>query len=377
MGNAFWKFKYLYSLKQLSLLSVCLMLVACSQPELPKEKAPAQATKNNTIELIQQDLVAPQTGFAISKTPFSGTIRAINQSSIQAQVSATATQVTMQVGEKVKIGQVLVQLNNQDNAARLAQSHANLMSTKAQANQAELMVQRKKRLYDQGFISKVEYEQSQVDYKAQLENVKAQQANVDIAQKANQDGVIKSPISGVITKRQVELGQTVTIGQTLFEIVDPDHLEIQAKLPVEQQTALKIGHKIEYKIQGNPQDFTAQLSRISPIADQTSRQIDFYAQPEQNIPSLSIGAFIEGNILGNQQIDGFQIPLDSIQDLKTKPYVWLIRNQKVHKEAVNVLGQQPENNLAIVKGLQLGDLISRIKLSTQDVNKTAIITQVQ
>ena len=82
MGNAFWKFKYLYSLKQLSLLSVCLMLVACSQPELPKEKAPTQATNNNTIELIQQDLVAPQTGLAISKTPFSGTIRAINQSSI-------------------------------------------------------------------------------------------------------------------------------------------------------------------------------------------------------------------------------------------------------------------------------------------------------
>ena len=163
MGNAFWKFKFLYSLKQLSLLSVCLMLVACSQPELPKEKAPTQATNNNTIELIQQDLVAPQTGLVISKTPFSGTIRAINQSSIQAQVSATATQVTMQVGEKVKIGQVLVQLNNHDNAARLAQSRANLMSTKAQANQAELMVQRKKRLYDQGFISKVEYEQSQVD----------------------------------------------------------------------------------------------------------------------------------------------------------------------------------------------------------------------
>ena len=353
------------------------MLVACNQTELPKENVHKQAAENNKIELIQQDLVQIQTGSAVSKTPFSGTIRAINQSSVQAQVSATATHVSAQVGQKVQVGQMLVQLNNQDNAARLAQSHANLMSTQAQANQAKLMVQRKKRLYDQGFISKVEYEQSQVDYKAQLENVKAQQANVDIAQKANQDGMIKSPISGVITKRQVEPGQTVAMGQTLFEIVDPDHLEIQAKLPVEQQTALKIGHQIEYKIQGNSQNLSARLSRISPIADQTSRQIDFYAQPEQNIPSLSIGAFIEGNILNNQQIDGFQIPLDSIQDLKNKPYVWLIRNQKVHKEGVNVLHQQPENNLAIVKGLQSGDLISRIKLSTQDVNKTAIIMQAQ
>ena len=377
MRNAFLNFKYLYSIKPLGTLSLCFMLVACNQTELPKENVPKQAAENNKIELIQQDLVQIQTGSAVSKTPFSGTIRAINQSSVQAQVSATATHVSAQVGQKVQVGQMLVQLNNQDNAARLAQSHANLMSTQAQANQAKLMVQRKKRLYDQGFISKVEYEQSQVDYKAQLENVKAQQANVDIAQKANQDGIIKSPISGVITKRQVEPGQTVAMGQTLFEIVDPDHLEIQAKLPVEQQTALKIGHQIEYKIQGNSQNLSARLSRISPIADQTSRQIDFYAQPEQNIPSLSIGAFIEGNILNNQQIDGFQIPLDSIQDLKNKPYVWLIRNQKVHKEGVNVLHQQPENNLAIVKGLQSGDLISRIKLSTQDVNKTAIIMQAQ
>lgn len=223
--------------------------VACSQPETPKEKVPVQTTENNKIELIQQDLIMAQIGSAISKTPFSGTIRAINQSSVQTQVSATATHVTAQVGQKVQAGQVIIQLNNQDNAARLAQSRANLMSAQAQANQAQLMVQRKKRLYDQGFIAKVEYEQSQVDYKAQLENVKAQQANVDIAQKANQDGIIKSPISGVITKRQVEPGQTVAMGQTLFEIIDPDHLEIQAKLPVEQQNALKIGQKIEYTIQ--------------------------------------------------------------------------------------------------------------------------------
>jgi multidrug resistance efflux pump len=44
----------------------------------------------------------------------------------------------------------------------------------------------------------------------------------------------------VITKRQVEPGQTVSVGQTLFEIVNPDQLEIQAKLPIEQQSALKV-----------------------------------------------------------------------------------------------------------------------------------------
>ena len=195
----------------MSALCLNMFLVACD-----KNEPVQQAETPKSIEVIPQDLVAVQSGNSVQKTAFTGTIRAVNQSSIQAQVSATATSVNAQVGQTVSKGQVLVRLNNQDNAARLAQARANLASTQAQANQAHNMMQRKKRLLDQGFISKVEYEKSQVDYQAQLENVRAQQANVDIAQKADRDGTMTSPISGVITQRQVEPGQTVAIGQTLL-----------------------------------------------------------------------------------------------------------------------------------------------------------------
>ena len=380
MGNAVLKVIHTQTFKPFVILSLCILSMACSQSDSTQNQEKTSSNtpnQTNQIELIQQDLITVQQGTAIQKTPFTGTIRAINQSSIQSQVSATATRVSVQVGQKVNAGQILVQLNNQDNAARLAQSRANLMSTQAQANQAQLMVQRKKRLYDQGFISKVEYEQSQIDYKTQLENVKAQQANVDISLKANQDGAIKSPITGIITKRDVEPGQTVAIGQTLFEIVDPDHLEIQAKLPIENQSALKTGRHIEFTIQGNTQAYTALLTRMSPIADQNSRQVDFYAQPEQSIPSLSIGAFVEGNILNDQHIDGFEIPLNSIQNLSNTPYVWVIRNNKILKQSIDVLSQQQERNLAIVKGLQEKDLVSRTRLSEQDINKTAVIMKTQ
>src|SRR5690606_21128590 len=231
----------------MSALCLSLFLSGCN-----KNESTPQAESPETIELIPQDLVALKTGTSVKKSAFTGTIRAVNQSSIQAQVSATATSVNAQVGDNVAKGQVLVRLNNQDNAARLAQARANLASTQAQANQARNMMQRKKRLLDQGFISKVEYEQSQVDYQAQVENVRAQQANVDIAVKADRDGIITSPINGVITQRQVEPGQTVAIGQTLFEIVNPNQLEIQARVPSEMQSSLRLGSKIEYQIQGNP-----------------------------------------------------------------------------------------------------------------------------
>ena len=279
------------------------------------------------------------------------------------------------MGQRVSKGQVLVRLNNQDNAARLAQARANLASTQAQANQARVMMERKRRLLNQGFISKVEYEQSQVDYRAQLENVRAQQANVDIAEKADRDGTILSPINGVITQRQVEPGQTVSAGQTLFEIVNPDRLEIQAKLPSDQQSALKVGQKIEYKIQGNPAQLTATLSRVSPIADLASRQIEFFATPNESINSLSIGAFVEGNIVSSNSISGQLIPLDTIQDIQNKPYVWVIRQNKIVRVDIHVLEQRYSDNTAIVSGLQASDLVSRVKFSPQNEQQPVSISQ--
>ena len=353
------------------LLCLSLVLSACDSSE---PTPPATNAQSNSVELIAEDLTTAKAGMLSEKVAFTGTIRAVEQSSIQAQVAATATNVNAQVGDQVTQGQVLIRLNNQDNAARLAQARANLASAQAQTNQAQLMVQRKKRLLDQGFIAKVEYEQSQVDYRAQLENTRAMQANVDIAIKADQDGVIKSPINGVITKRQVEPGQTVSIGQTLFEIINPNVLEIQAKVPNDEQQLLQIGQAIEYRIQGNPETFSASVSRISPIADQANRQIEFFATPKQRINSLSIGAFVEGHLVGQSQNSGQIIPLNTIQNIETNPYVWLVRGGKIMKQNITVLQQSHNDNIAVVTGLEPNDQISRVALNDADQNKSVVIS---
>lgn len=355
---------------KLSLISLSLILAACNQQEVPK----TTASEPKKIRLIPQDLIPVKEGSLAAQTAFTGTIRAVQQSSIQAQVSATATAVTANVGQKVQKGQVLVRLNNQDNAARLAQAQANLASAQAQAELARNLMNRKQRLLNQGFIARVEFEQSQVDYKGQLESVRAQQANVDIAKKADRDGIITSPISGVITKRQVEPGQTVSVGQTLFEIVNPDQLEIQAKLPIEQQSALKVGSSIQYQIQGNSKQLHAILTRISPVADQDSRQIEFFASPKEAIDSLSIGAFINGIILHNDSNQGQTIPLDSIQNLQHDPFVWVIRNQTIQKVKIRVVEQRYNENIALVQGLQSTDQVSRIQFEDSDINKKVTLT---
>lgn len=343
------------------------LLIGCSKAPESTASAPTQPT--NTIELIQADLVPVQIGRLNSAHPFTGTIQAVNQSSVQAQVSATALNIFADIGQYVNKGQTLVTLNNQDNAARLSQAQANLASAKAQADLNRSVMQRKSNLLQQGFISKLEYEQSQLEYRAQQENVKAMQANVDITQKAAQDTIIKSPISGYITQRQVEFGQTVSLGQTLFEIVDSSQVEIKANMPASEQQSISVGQKLSFNIQGNSQQHHATITRISPVANQVSRNIEFFAKPEQSEKSLSIGSFVNGQVQSSNELSGQMIPIKSVQSPKDKPYVWLVRDKKLLKIPVQILQLEERQEIALVSGLMANDHVSLIKFNEQDNNK--------
>lgn len=356
---------------QIFIFSLIFGLSGCHKQE---EQVVKKESKSQTIELIEKDVIDIKTSTIRNKVAFSGTIRAVNRSTIQSQVNATATTVNVQVGQKVSKNQILVVLNNHDNAARLAQAQANLATAEAQAAQSNNMVQRKKRLLDEGFISLVEFEQSQIEHKAQFETVAAQRANVEIAVKASKDGVIVSPIDGVITRREIEPGQTVAAGQTIFEIVDPSKLELQARLPVEDQSVLRIGNKVEYKIQGNDKEMEASITRVSPIADPNSRQLEFFAKPVTPISSLSIGTFIEGNIFGRNKITGQIVPFDVVHGSQNRYYVWVIRENKIQQVYVQVLEQQSNSNIAVIEGLLATDKVSRVQFTTNDINKLVSIS---
>src|SRR5690606_18140687 len=131
---------------------------------------------------------------------------------------------------------------------------------------------------------------------------------------------------------------------TLFEIVDPKQLEIQARVPSDLQSNLRLGSQVEYSIQGNPNRLTAVMSRISPIADQASRQIEFFATPNEMIPSLSIGSFVEGNIWCSRLSSRQCSSLNNLQVIQIHSYVGVILHDKLIKLDVLGLEQHHDEN---------------------------------
>lgn len=361
-------------MKILSVLSVrlclactfCVMLLGCQKTEAPSTPSTSESSAPRQLELIGTDLIKPQYRSLSSQIRFTGTLQARQRTSVQAQTSGTITQVYADNGNQVQKGQTLLRLNNQDDQARLLQARANYTATKAQADLSQNLAERNQRLFKQGFISEIEYERSKADARAQRENLAAQQALVSIAQKAVSDAVVSAPISGVVSNRQVQVGQTVAPGQTLFEIVDSTSLELQGSAP-DTQNSIQVGQTVQFQLAGQSQPvFTARISRINPVTDATSRAVQFYATVTSPASSLAIGNYVEGSIQLNNSQSGLVLPAQAIQhDSTHQVYVWVVRQNRLHKVNVEVVMQDQASNSVLVKGIQPDDIVSLVKFSEQ------------
>ena len=359
--NTFASSSVLRSLTLIGFLGVPLALVGCQTDQSTTNTA----TTPRALELSQRDVVTVQQQRLQSSAAMSGSLQALKSTTLQAQVSATIEQVNVREGDVVGRGDVLVTLHNSDLQARLAQAQANLASVKAQLIVAQNLRDRNAKLFKKGFVSEMEYERSVADAQAQHENLNAQQAMVDIAQKGIRDRVIRAPMSGMVARRLVEPSQAVNAGQTLVEIIDPTTLELQGTAPASTQNQLRVGQTIRFRIQGlADQQFNGTINRINPIANAQSRTINFYAKVDNSSQQLRAGLFAEGSIQLGQQREGTVLPLQAIQSQPNQPsMVWVIRQGQLQPQPVQIIDTDSVSGLALVSGVNVGEQVTTIRLA--------------
>lgn len=355
-----------------AILLSSLFIVSCGKQE-PITQA---KTTVQPLELIGSDLVKPEYRQLSRNVSFTGTLQAKLRTSIQAETSGTVIQLYANNGDRVNKGQTLLRLNNQDDQARFLQAQANYTAAKAQADLSKNLAERNRRLFQQGYIAEIEYERSKADAQAQRANLDAQQALVTIAKKAANDATVQAPMSGIVSNRQVQTGQTVASGQTLFEIVDTSTLELQGSVPDNNQTNLRVGQTVQYQFAGQSKPvFTTRISRINPIADESSRALLFYADVNNNTGSLNIGNYVQGTITLEGGQHGLVIPSSAIwQEDNQSTYVWAVRQQKLVKVNVTILAQDKMTNTALVAGIEPTDQVSLVKVPDEANGRTVTVS---
>lgn len=191
-------------------------------------------------------------GDIIQTISANGTLTPVLLVNVGTQISGTVARLYADFNDEVETGQILAELDPALLQAQLQQSGANLLSAQTQHNITKSKLERHQRLYEQGFISaegldivKQELDAARAQLAVSRAQVERDRANLNYS-------IIKSPISGVVIARDVDIGQTVAANfQTpvLFQIAK-DLREMQINISVSEADIglLHIGQPINFTV---------------------------------------------------------------------------------------------------------------------------------
>lgn len=327
----------------------------------------------------------------IQKTDISQTIEAIgkvyakNQVDVGAQVSGQIIKLYVDVGDHVKQGDLIAQIDKdkQQNdlditKAQLESAKANLESKKIALAIALKQYQREQKLYAVKASSLENLESQKNNFynlKANVAELNAQVVQLEItlknAQKDLDYTTITAPIDGVVINVAVDEGQTVNANQntpTIVRIANLDEMEVRMEIAEADVSKIKIGTELEFSLLNDPmKTFHASIASIDPADTQTSDSSEnsnsssnssssnaiyyyakFYVPNKDNF--LRIGMSIQNEIVVASVKNVIAVPTYTIKNDENGYFVEILQDGKAVKKYVK-LGIKDAINTQILEGL--------------------------
>lgn len=249
-----------------------------------------------------------------------GTVQPVNTVNVGTQVSGTVLERNADFNDRVKKGQVLLRLDPATLQARLRQAQAQLASAQATLALARSTVERNERLVGQGFISALALDQSQRELAAALAGVEVARAQVDAAQTDANNSVIRSPVDGVVIKRNIEVGQTVAASyQTpdLYQIAqDLQQMRIHTNVSEADVGLIRPGQLARFSVDAYPErefEGTVEQFRLNSTSTQGVVTYPIVVAVDNRDERLKPGMTAQVRIVVGSKTDVLRIPTAALR----------------------------------------------------------------
>ena len=336
-----------------------------------------------TVTTVQEGTLSPAI-FGI------GTVEARRTWMVGPTVPGRVLQVQVDVGDVVKAGQLLAEMDPVDLDQRLAALDAALAragSTQAGAQAqvadaaarrelASLNAQRNQDLAAKNFISAAALA-SRVQEKASADAaLQAAQANLaatgqdvnrqkaERAALAVQRGNVRllAPADGVVTSRDAEAGSTVVAGQPVLRLIDPASLWVKLRVDQGRSAGLATGLKASIVLRSQPHTpFAGEVARVELLADNVTEervaQVAFGALPAGTRLAASVGELAEVTLQLPTTAAAALLPNASIQRIQGQTGVWKLEGGKPAFAAVRLGARDLDGQVQVLDGLAVGDTV--------------------
>jgi pyruvate/2-oxoglutarate dehydrogenase complex dihydrolipoamide acyltransferase (E2) component len=193
-------------------------------------------------------------------------------------VGGTVVAAVAEVGQRVARGAVLARLETTGIADQAISARSGVAAAQANYTVALRNAERADRLLAAGAIAARDAEQARAAAtasRAQLEGARAQSAQ---ASRQLGNATARAPFAGIVGIKRVSTGDVVNPGAELYTVVDPSSMQLEASVPAEQLAQVKVGAPVRFTVTGyGDRTFTGRITRVAPVADPTTRQVQILA----------------------------------------------------------------------------------------------------
>lgn len=366
-----------------TILALAVLVAGITGAVFKKSHQPAAAAMEASrapavTEFLPGDIVQVEPGNLRQLLPLSGSLRAVNQVSVKARVAGEVREVLVREGEAVRPRQVVVKMDTSEYQARVAQSKGALLAAQGQLNIAAKTLENNKALLAKDFISKNAFDNAQSQYEIARANLDSAQGALDVAQKSLGDTIIRAPISGLVSSRNVQPGEKVSPDNRLLDVVDLSQMEMEAAVPASDIMNVKLDQEVRVRIEGMPAPLMGKVARINPATQAGSRSILVYVQIDNPQGALRVGMFGEAQLTLARKTGVLAVPQTAIQNDAGRNFVYAIENGRLVQKPVE-LGLRGDDGkgpaLEILSGLTSGAQIVRNNLGSLRTGTTVRISQ--
>ena len=273
---------------------------------------------------------------------FIGTLNFEKSSVLAAQNSGLVKQLKFQLGDEVKKGQTLIEIDADILKAQIDAVKANLKIAEDNLNNSQKDYERYKKLFDTKTITQKEYDDAILKKDSSKNSLIALKAKFNELEIQLKKKSIEAPYSGVIVEKSIELGEWVNAGTPIAKIVDTSKIELTFNIPMNFFNGLRKGEEYDLKIGSN--NVKAKLIAAIPSGDKLTRT--FPVKFKANIEDLFVfdGQEAKVSLSKNGKINSLVISRDSVIKRFGKDVVFFVDDkstaQMVPVDIVGFLGKE-------------------------------------
>lgn len=332
-----------------------------------KESKEDQHSEEGEIELTAQQMV--EHGLKVETVtqgevnsfvtlPGKLVVNTDQQAHISPNFSGHVEQVNVALGQYVERGQTLAVLS----VPELIDQQASLSIAQSSLRLAQQEYEREQQLWSQGISAKQDLQRAENAYHQAQITVQSQQARLHALGSTGQNGrfVIRAPIPGMISQKDIVVGENVQLADQLFVIENLKDLWLEFNLPNTSNIQLQAGQILNFKTNGSDQNYQAKVQTLNSQADLQTGRLQVRAKVTTQADVLRPNVLVNVFVTDAQAKTALRVQKKALQQVEGKPVVFVIESEEkgqVHLKAQLIevgVSSQDGQWLEVISGLTEG-----------------------